>query len=93
MKILWHQQRPANWEEGMKKLMLAAIFAAIAAAPALAAEGTYIVRDVTGNCDVVLSSGEDLPGMKVISKAYSSEESARQAAGARADCKDSAKPY
>lgn len=78
----------------MKKLILAALFAAIVATPALAAEGTYyIVRDITGNCDVVFSSGEDFPGMKTISKAYSSETSAREAAGGRADCKDSAKPY
>lgn len=80
----------------MKKLIVAAIFAAIAATPALAAGETYtyyIVKDVVGNCDVTMSQGENDPGMKVISKGYSSAASARQAVSGIGECKDSAKPY
>jgi hypothetical protein len=78
----------------MKNLILAAIFAAVVAGPALAAEESYyIVKDAVGNCDVTLSYGENLPGMKVISKGYSSGASARQEVSGIDECKNSATPY
>jgi hypothetical protein len=78
----------------MKKWISATLFTAIAATPALAAAPTYyVVKDVVGNCSVVLSSGRDFPGMKIISKAYSSEASARGAVGDIKVCSASAKPY
>lgn len=78
----------------MKKLLLVAAFSAITATPVLADETYYVYNDSVGNCDVALSTGQDFPGMKVISKSsYSSEEAARQAVGGMDQCKDSAKPY
>ncbi|HLH11061.1 MAG TPA: hypothetical protein VKV77_04160 [Methylovirgula sp.] len=79
----------------MKKWILVAVFAGFSATSALAAaESYYLVKDSVGNCSAVFSSGgRHYPGMKVISQAYSSQAAAREAAGSKGECKESAKPF
>lgn len=80
----------------MKKVVLAALFAAIVGTPTLAAGETYvIVKDVVGNCSAVFASGVDhFPGMKILGKTeYSSQAAAREAAKGLKVCEASARPF
>jgi hypothetical protein len=66
-------------ESPMKKLLTAAVFAAVIATPALA-ESFSLVRDTVGNCAAVVTSKSPYPGMKVVShKTYTSWDAASKA--------------
>jgi hypothetical protein len=72
---LWNLQL----ESPMKKLLAAALFAAVIATPALA-ESFSLVRDTVGNCAAVVTSKSPYPGMKVVShKTYTSWDEASKA--------------
>ncbi len=51
----------------MKRLILAVLFAAVAATPVLAAKYS-LVKDTVGNCSAVVSSPRGYPGMTLASK-------------------------
>ncbi len=50
----------------MKKLLMASIFVAAVATPALADDQYALVKDTVRNCSAVVSSSGDYPGMTVV---------------------------
>jgi hypothetical protein len=57
----------------MKKLVISALFAAVAVSPAFAAETFSLVKDTVGNCAAVVTAPNGWAGMKAVSsKTYGS---------------------
>ena len=64
----------------MKKLIISALFAAVAVTPAFAAETFSLVKDTVGNCAAVVTAPNGWAGLKAVSsKTYPSWTDADQA--------------
>ncbi len=71
----------------MKKLLMAAVFAAVVATPALADDQYTLVKDTVGNCSAVVSAAAGYPGMSIVSSdSFASLQAANSALDGVKDC-------
>ncbi len=71
----------------MKKLLIAGIFVAAVATPALADDQYTIVKDTVGNCSAVVASEAGYAGMTVVStQTYPSIQDANKALDSVSGC-------
>ncbi len=71
----------------MKKLLMASIFVAAVATPALADDQYTLVKDTVGNCSAVVSSDAGYPGMTVVgTQGYPSIQAANSALDSVSGC-------
>ena len=72
----------------MKKLVISALFAIVAATPAFAAETFSLVQDTVGNCAAVVTAPNGWSGLKAVSdKTFSSWSEADKALNDVKACK------